>query len=127
MPRSDSTDEMDGFILSMIEEVRSVIWNLPASSGLDQGHHDFLGHAFRRINELREATTPQPMKTAPKDKRILIHCPIYVWNGSSYVERGTHWVECWWVDGKWQAWAGATNARTTTYINPIEWMRKPNE
>lgn len=70
----------------------------------------------------------KPMSSAPKDgTRILIHHHKYIFvdYGVVHKKSGTAISECWWDNGTWNEWCGATNRSSTEYINPIEWAPRP--
>jgi len=70
------------------------------------------------------------MKDAPKDgTRILLHYKTSAYCMGSWLEMGEKWEDARWIDGRFEAWAGSDNIRSSSIMdkNVIGWMDLPEK
>ncbi|RUT30865.1 hypothetical protein WG29040_23285 [Pseudomonas sp. PAMC 29040] len=97
----------------------------PGASGADR--FGIIAAPF--VPPISEQAEMQSMETAPRDgTRILIKnkASLFECKLREYQVVGSQWLECWFVDGKFQRWCGDEKTRSTGAVDPMGWAPLPD-
>jgi len=121
------TAERDALMLRLREII------LASGVELGDGNIDTPGPDIMALGQdvISSLTLPQvfPMDTAPTDgTRVLILNRQHGYDSKlfRYVPHGEAWVECYFVNGKWEEWCGSFKITSSATIDPIEWAHLPD-